>query len=100
MASYQGVEGTIHGNTIRKDRTMKSNDEDLELFLEDFGHILRKYNYDISPFSLRKITDTSIILGGFRADMKDGEPFSNVLVPEYFIRSKRNLDIIGGGNEN
>ena len=66
---------------------MISNDEDIELFLEDLGRVLRKYHYDISSFSLRRITNPEIILGGFRAE-------GIMFIPEYFTMSEENRKIL------
>lgn len=60
---------------------MVTTDEDLELFLDDLGNVLNKYHYDISPFTLRRISDPDIIVGGFSSLEGDG-----VLKPEYFKR--------------
>lgn len=67
---------------------MKSNDEDLDLFLNELGKLLRKYHNDISPFTLRKIT-TDVVLGGFAARNGDG-----VISPEYFKATPEILKII------
>jgi DNA-directed RNA polymerase subunit H (RpoH/RPB5) len=68
---------------------MKSNDEDLDLFLEEFGKLLRKYHYDISPFTLRRIATDDVVLGGFAARNGDG-----VISPEYFKATPEILKII------
>lgn len=66
---------------------MYSTDEDLELFLEELGQLLNKYHYDLSPFTLRKINDTSIMLGAFNANGIDGT-FS----PKYYQKIDENKD--------
>ena len=66
---------------------MITNDEDIELFLEDLGRVLRKYHYDISPFSLRRITDPKIIIGGFRGERM-------MFIPEYCTMSEENRKIL------
>lgn len=69
---------------------MVTSDEDLELFLVDLGRVLRKYHYDISPFTLRKISDPTIVIGGFSALNRDG-----VLSPKYFRLTPENLKLLG-----
>ena len=68
---------------------MKSNDEDLDLFFNEFGKLLRKYHYDISPFTLRRIATDDVVLGGFAARNGDG-----VISPEYFKATPKILKII------
>ena len=74
---------------------MVSNDEDLLLFLEDLGKLLRKYHYDISPFTLRRITDPSIVINGFTSLKGDG-----ILSPQYFKLNDEKRAMLGDENEN
>ena len=80
--------------------TIVSSDEDLTLFLDDLIKVLRKYNYDISPFTLRRITKPGIILGGFSSLNGDG-----VLKPDYYKMAEEDIATIllqdeEGKNEN
>ena len=68
-------------------KLMKSNDEDLGLFLKEFTKLLNKYHYKISPYQLWKITD-NIAICGFRGD---GDQSGSLITPEYFEPVGENL---------
>jgi hypothetical protein len=46
---------------------MVSNDEDLELFLDEFITLLNKYHYSPSPYRLKKITPPDYYIAGFQS---------------------------------
>jgi len=45
-----------------------STDEDLELFLEEFGQLLNRYHYKIDDFRLQKLKDPNFLVAGFTSD--------------------------------
>jgi hypothetical protein len=74
---------------------MFSNDEDLKLFLEEFGRLLNKYHHAITSFSLRRISDFKIVTGGFSSLKGDG-----VLKPEYYTLTEKARKIIDDEDKN